>query len=303
MFSLLKKYELRGAKRRVRLFNRFRIESVLKIAPYHTLIFGCIGKLAYLCTVVQRKAIINHKFKAFALTGRQGFAHNNPGRCPGLGASALSGRVEAKLAHNSVWFRLAPRQVNIQHSTLKLKIMEVKGTLKYRKVQRTPQTGENAGKKKWYATSVTDREVDFEGFVSHISDHGSPYSRGTIHGVLMDALDHLQELILDGKSVRLSDLGLFSIGMSSKAEDTKEKVTAASVEGVHLIVRNTKSWSNAELRKKCKIQEYGGYIGTDEEGTTGGGDTDTSQGGSGTTGGGTQEGGGGGSQDSGDGLE
>ena len=31
--------------------------------------------------------------------------------------------------------------------------MEQKGTLKYRKVQRTPQTGENAGKKKWYATS------------------------------------------------------------------------------------------------------------------------------------------------------
>ena len=26
--------------------------------------------------------------------------------------------------------------------------MEQKGTLKYRKVQRTPQTGENAGKKK-----------------------------------------------------------------------------------------------------------------------------------------------------------
>jgi len=84
----------------------------------------------------------------------------------------------------------------------------------------------------------------------------------------MDALDHLQELILDGKSVRLSDLGRFSIGMTSKAEDTKEKVTAASVEGVHLIVRNTKSWSNSELRKKCKIQEYGGYTGTDEEGGT-----------------------------------
>ena len=181
--------------------------------------------------------------------------------------------------------------------------MEQKGTLKYRKLQRTPQSGENAGKKKWYATAVTDREVGFEGFVSHISDHGSPYSRGTIHGVLMDALDHLQELILDGKSVRLSDLGLFSIGMTSKAEDTKEKVTAASVEGVHLIVRNTKSWSNSELRKKCKIQEYGGYTGTDEAGggTTGGG-TDqggsgTTQGGSGTTGDNTQ--GGGGSQEGG----
>ena len=59
MFSSLKKYELRGAKRRVRLFNRFQIESVLKIAPYHTLKFGGIGKLQYLCTVVRRKAALD----------------------------------------------------------------------------------------------------------------------------------------------------------------------------------------------------------------------------------------------------
>ena len=67
-----------------------------------------------------------------------------------------------------------------------------------------------------------------------------------------------------------------------------------------------KSWSNSELRKKCKIQEYGGYTGTDEGGTSGGtsGGTEqgggASQGGSGTTSGGTQEGG---SQDNGGGLE
>ena len=33
-------------------------------------------------------------FKAFALTGRQVCVRNYPGRCPGLEASALSGRVE-----------------------------------------------------------------------------------------------------------------------------------------------------------------------------------------------------------------
>ena len=55
----MKKYELRGAKRQVRLFNRFRIESVLKIAPYHTLKFGGIGKLQYLCIVVRRKAALD----------------------------------------------------------------------------------------------------------------------------------------------------------------------------------------------------------------------------------------------------
>lgn len=149
-----------------------------------------------------------------------------------------------------------------------------KGTLKYRKVQRTPQNGENAGKKLWYATAVSDREMDFESFVTHISEHGSPYSRGCVHGVLMDALDHLQELILDGKSVRLSDLGLFSIGMTSRGEESRDKVSAASVEGVHLIVRNTKNWSNSELRKKCKIESIDakGFDAADAGDGDGGGD-------------------------------
>ena len=43
--------------------------------------------------------------KAFALTGRQACVHHYPGRCPGLGASALSGRVGA------LPFRYAPVNV------------------------------------------------------------------------------------------------------------------------------------------------------------------------------------------------
>ena len=166
------------------------------------------------------------------------------------------------------------------------------GTSKYRKIMRTPQTGENAGKKLWYATAVSDREMSFEDFVTHISEHNSPYSRGTIHGVLMDTLDCLKHLILDGKSVRFSDLGLFSIGMTSRGEVSKEKVTAASVQGVHLIVRNTKTWSNAELKKLTKIVAYDEYTtGADD-----GGGTENTPGGGGTsqgTGGGTSQGTGG----------
>ena len=37
--------------------------------------------------------VIARYFKAFALTGRQFCVRIYPGRCPGLGASALSGRV------------------------------------------------------------------------------------------------------------------------------------------------------------------------------------------------------------------
>ena len=169
------------------------------------------------------------------------------------------------------------------------------GNIKYRKVKRTPQTGENAGKELWYATVVTDREMNFEEFVDHISSHNSPYSRGTVHGVMMDMLDCLKELILDGKSVRLGDLGLFSIGMKSHGELTRDKVSAASVEDIHLIVRNTRSWSNSELKKLCKITAYDSYgaEGADGGGTNPGGNTsggNTSQGGSGTQGGGTSGG-------------
>ena len=158
--------------------------------------------------------------------------------------------------------------------------MTVKGTLKYRKVERTPQVGKDAGKKKYYATAVQDRTMEFEDFVTHIAEHNSPYSRGTVHGVLMDTLDCLQELILDGKSVRFSDLGLFSLGMSSRGEETAAKVTAQSIEGVHLILRNTKGWSNAELKKKCRIELLGNHVtvedGTEDNGGGNGGTTPTS---------------------------
>lgn len=174
--------------------------------------------------------------------------------------------------------------------------MTVKGTLKYRKVERTPQVGKDAGKKKYYATAVQDRTMEFEDFVTHIAEHNSPYSRGTVHGVLLDTLDCLQELILDGKSVRFSDLGLFSLGMSSRGEETASKVTAQSIEGVHLILRNTKGWSNAELKKKCRIELLDNHVtvedGTaDDNGGGNGGTTPTSpttpSGGSSSTGSGS----------------
>ena len=179
------------------------------------------------------------------------------------------------------------------------------GNIKYRKVKRTPQTGENAGKELWYATVVTDREMNFEEFVDHISSHNLPYSRGTVHGVMMDMLDCLKELILDGKSVRLGDLGLFSIGMSSRGEVSRDKVTSASVEGIHLLVKNTKNWSNSELKKLCKITAYDARGGEETDGGTTGGGTngggsgntqgggsDNTQGGGGTSGGNTSQGGG-----------
>ena len=95
------------------------------------------------------------------------------------------------------------------------------GILKYKLVTRiNPQN--KSEQPKWYAKAVQDRTIDFEGLVTHMSEHNSPYSRGVIHGVLTDMLDCVKELVLDGKSVRLGDLGSLQIGISSKGAVTEE---------------------------------------------------------------------------------
>ncbi|MBP3518399.1 MAG: DNA-binding protein [Parabacteroides sp.] len=149
------------------------------------------------------------------------------------------------------------------------------GTLKFKKVQMKTRVknaeGNYVEQQKWYGRAAQDGTVGFEDFITHMSEHNSPYSRGVIHGVLTDMLDCLKEMVLNGKSVRFGDIGLFSLGMASEPADTRDDWTAAKVKGVHLIVRNTKTWSNAELRKKVTFRELASYVG-EEKAPEGGGE-------------------------------
>ena len=164
-----------------------------------------------------------------------------------------------------------------------------KGILKYKMVTRiNPQN--KSEQPKWYAKAVQDRTIDFEDLVTHMSEHNSPYSRGVIHGVLTDMLDCVKELVLDGKSVRLGDLGLFSVGLKTSGAKTRDRWSVAThVQGVNLNVRNTKTWSNAELRKNTTLQELIGY--DDGSSTNDEGDSGNDNGGGGNNGGNNNPGG------------
>ena len=168
-----------------------------------------------------------------------------------------------------------------------------KGILKYKMVTRiNPQN--KSEQPKWYAKAVQDRTIEFEDLVTHMSEHNSPYSRGVIHGVLTDMLDCVKELVLDGKSVRLGDLGLFSVGLKTSGAKSRDRWTVAThVQGVTLNVRNTKTWSNAELRKNTTLQELIGYddgSSTNDEGDTPS-DSGNDNGGGSNSGGGNNPGG------------
>lgn len=130
------------------------------------------------------------------------------------------------------------------------------GTIMYRSGKAKPF---NASDWKYYLKTYMVRTVEFDEFVSHMATHNTNFSRGTIHGVLTDMLDCLQELLLDGKNVRFGDLGLFSIRVNSAMVDAKEQVNAGIIKRVRLNLSNTKTWSNKELAKRCSFKELPDY--------------------------------------------
>ncbi len=130
------------------------------------------------------------------------------------------------------------------------------GTIKYKRQSRKNHT---TGEVKYYGIAVVDRTMEFDEFIQHMAEHNSPYSRGVIQGVLTDMLDCLKELVLDGKSVRIGDLGLFSAGFSSKGAPTAKEWNSGLVQRVNLNVRNTKTWSGKNLLKLCSFQEMTDY--------------------------------------------
>lgn len=139
-----------------------------------------------------------------------------------------------------------------------------KGVLRFKKYTRKDLVDKEADPK-WYAKTAPGRIMEFDALVEHMSEHNSPYTVGVISGVLKDMLKCVKELVLDGKNVRLGDLGLFSVGIKSKgAVTSKDWKADTHIKGVKLNVRNTKSWSNTELGKLCTFEEMDKYDGGEE---------------------------------------
>ena len=84
------------------------------------------------------------------------------------------------------------------------------------------------GEKKAYYRMKTERKIDFNQFVDLISSHNSGINRGEAFRVLMHATDILAELLAQGYSVTIDEMGTFkaTIGLvSDKEMDSFEEGT------------------------------------------------------------------------------
>lgn len=87
---------------------------------------------------------------------------------------------------------------------------------------------------KAYGASQMNEKVSFDQFCKHIADHNSPFSKGTIQGILTDAVACLKEQLLAGNRVVLGDLGTFSVELATKPAKTTDDFNANNIEAVNV---------------------------------------------------------------------
>ena len=84
----------------------------------------------------------------------------------------------------------------------------------------------------YFATAQYTEVMGIEKFARHIADHGTTYSRADIMAILYMAVDCMREQLLEGKKIRLGELGDFSVALSSKGAETAEKFSSQNIQRV-----------------------------------------------------------------------
>ena len=69
----------------------------------------------------------------------------------------------------------------------------------------------------YFATAQYTEVMGIEKFARHIADHGTTYSRADIMAILYMAVDCMREQLLEGKKIRLGELGDFSLSPAARA--------------------------------------------------------------------------------------
>ena len=105
---------------------------------------------------------------------------------------------------------------------------------------------------KAYGTAQVHEVLSFDQFCKHIADHNSPFSKGTVKGILTDAVACLKEQLLAGNKVKLGDLGDFHVELATRGAKTTDDFTADYIEGVNVRWTPGKEFEN--LRSEATFQ-------------------------------------------------
>lgn len=69
--------------------------------------------------------------------------------------------------------------------------------------------------KQWYVRALTRQMLGIHEMAQHMAEHNTPFSAGTIEGILTDFSRCIREQLLNGNSVKIDDLAIFKISVHS----------------------------------------------------------------------------------------
>ena len=118
-----------------------------------------------------------------------------------------------------------------------IEINQAKGRIKAAKEAGQEPSAEDLAlvateKQNAYAIAQYSDVMTIEKFARHIATHGCVYSRADISAILYLAVDCMREQLLEGKKIRLGDLGDFSVSLTSKGAETADKFSAQNITDV-----------------------------------------------------------------------
>lgn len=178
------------------------------------------------------------------------------------------------------------------------------------------QIAGSKGYGKYYAYADNETPLTLEELADHMSHHNSPFTKGTLIGILKDMVSCIRELNLSGQPVKLDGLAIFSTHIENKGGWTNLSDVNLSMGGkddniqaLRLCAQATGDFTKAELTKygtvllnrewRKKVQEAKKAAGKTDEDTDNG--SQGSGSGTGTNGGGTNTSGSGSSDNNGGG--
>ena len=130
--------------------------------------------------------------------------------------------------------------------------------LHYRLHQDNRKTSKHKGD--WYGHIVTRNTYDIEALAQYMANHNTPFSKGTIKGILTDMVASVRELNLAGNPVKIDDLAIFSLGFSSQGvKDANDYNPQKHISRFRLRARATGALSPKRLEKVVRIAEASDY--------------------------------------------
>ena len=114
-------------------------------------------------------------------------------------------------------------------------------------------------KNKWFLRVKNGEQYGIDELAQHIASHSSSYTEGELSGMIKDIVNCVVELVLDGKTVRLPNLAIFSLGVKCVGANEPEEATVANIRSIHINARGTGKFSANQLKERVRFKEMDAY--------------------------------------------